>query len=453
MKCLFGSIISFAWFFACVATGLSEPARNTNTQQYEAAIQALNKGDHALSKRISRAILSKNPDNFLAQYLEAFALSEMGRHKAAVTAVKRAYRLANTDNERLLAARVAASAQFRNGHYTRAEWWLRRAANNINTPEEADIVSREFRAIRQKNPLSLRFGLSIAPSNNINGGTEERTFSLGEFDFIFGEDSRSLSGVEFSGDIELSYRLSQSAKQITHAGLYLFGRTYSLSSASQGVAPDISGNDYAVGLAEVSLSHKRLIFNGLGPTGVSAHFGQVWYGGGPLWRYKKLVLSQSFPIGQTAEATLQASVEDQTSLDITQPDTTVFSIRGTYAQRLENMGTLRFSLGLRMNDAAFETNTFTDHSATISYDLAKPVLGSRVSVSLGLGAKTYDEFSLSLDGRRDRYVSLGATAVMENVSYYGFSPSWTLSAVKTDSNVTRFSTLEITGRLGVQSNF
>ncbi len=453
MKYALGVAASITWLFACAVPAGAEPVPNPNTQQHEAAIQAFNADNHDLAVKISRQILTKSPDDFLAHYLEAFSLSEMGAHKTAVAAAKRAFRFAKTDNDRLLAARVAASTLFKGGHYTRAEWWLRRAANNTATPQEARVVSREFQAIRQKNPLALRLGFSIAPSNNINGGTEARAFSLGEFDFIFGEDSRSLSGIEYSGDIEVSYRLSESAKQITHAGLYLFGRTYSLSSASQDAAPDLSGGDYALGLAEVSLSHKRRIFDGLGPTGISAHFGQVWYGGDPLWRYGKLALSQSFPIGQSTEVTLQGSVEKQIGLDIAHPDTRVLNIRGTYARRLDNMDTLRFSLNSRRNDAAFETNTFTDHSATIGYDLAKPVLGSRLSVSLGLGLKTYDEFSLSLNGRKDRYISLEATAVMERVSYFGFSPSWTLSATRTESNVTRFSTLEITGRLGVQSNF
>ncbi len=164
-------------------------------------------------------------------------------------------------------------------------------------------------------------------------------------------------------------------------------------------------------------------------------------------------LSQTVPIRQTAALTLLASVETQTSLDVAQPDANVYNIQAIYSKQLVNMDTVRFTLGSRLNDATFDTNTFTDHSATIGFDLAKPVWGARLSGSLGVGAKAYDEFSLSLDGRRDQYVTLGSTAIMENVSYFGFSPSLSLSATKTASNVTRFSTLEITGRLGIESNF
>jgi len=114
---------------------------------------------------------------------------------------------------------------------------------------------------------------------------------------------------------------------------------------------------------------------------------------------------------------------------------------------------LRLGVRSRYNDAELETNTYTQQLVTINYDLAQPVIGTRLSVSMGLGAKTYDEFSVSLDGRRDRYVSLGISAGFEDISYFGFSPILSVSATQTKSNVDQFSILEVTGRLGIQSNF
>lgn len=446
-------ILSAIWIIAGVATLAAQPDARTLEQLRTRAGQALSNGDAALSVALAESILAESPSDFQALVLLSLANLQLDRTEAAAKAARRAYLAARNSSEKLQAARIAASARFRNRHHTRAEWWLRRGANHAKTPDEVSIVEKEFRAIRQSNPLSVRLGFSIAPSSNINGGATDRTFTLGDFEFVFNPSSLALSGIEYSGDLELSYWLSQSPNHITQAGFYLYGRTYTLSSASQATVPNLSGSDFGQDQVEASLSHRQLLFDGLGPTGISLRTGQVRYGREPYWRYNKLTLSQNFPVGQIATATVLASVEDQTSLINAYPDTTIYELRGNYAQGLPNQDILRLSLLSRYNKAAFETNTFTEQGAFLSYELAKPVLGSRLSVSLGIGMKNYDEFSLSLDGRRDRYFSIGATAVFEQISYFGFSPSWSIFATKTKSNVTRFSTEEISGTFGIESNF
>ena len=417
------------------------------------AVQALSDGDPAKSAAIAEAVLKRTGDDYQTLYILSLARTELGQDVAAVRAAQQAYKSAATDNDRLQAARVVAAAKFRQGQYTRAEWWLRRGANNVTNAQDAQILAQEFGAIRQKNPLSLRFGFWVAPSDNINGGAENAVFSLGQFQFIFNPSSLALSGVEYSGDVELSYRLSQGPDHITHAGLYLFGRTYSLSSGSQARAPNVSGSDFALGLVDVSLTHRRSIFAGVGPTGVSVNAGQVWYGGDPVWRYHRVSLSQSFAIGQAASVVLQAGIEDQTGLVASQPDAEVYDVEARYARSLGNRDVVRLTLRSRYHNATVATNTYRDHSATLGYEFAKPVLGSQLSLSLGVGRKSYHEFSLSLDGRRDRYASLGATVVFPQVSYLGFSPSWSMTATRTKSNVARFETRQVTGRLGLQSQF
>lgn len=446
-------LVSLAYLLAGATSLDAQPHALTLEHLRAQAGQALSNGDADLSAALAKEVLSQSPNDFQALVFLSLAHLQLDQNTAASRAASRAFRVGRNSSEKLQASRIAASARFSAGHFTRAEWWLRKGANHAKTPAEVTIVDQEFQAIRQYNPLSLRLGFSIAPSNNINGGATDRTFTLGDFEFVFNPSSLALSGIEYSGDLELSYWLSQSPQHITQAGFYLYGRTYSLSSGSQATVPNLSGSDFGQDLVEASLSHRQLLFDGLGPTGISLRVGQVRYGGDPFWRYNKLSLSQNFPVGQTASATVLASVEHQTSLNETYPDTTIYEVRGNYAKRLANRDILRLTLKSRYNKAAFETNTFTEQSAVLSYELARPVFGTRLSVAFGVGAKNYDEFSLSLDGRRDQYVNLEATAVFEQISYFGFSPSWSLYATRTKSNVARFSTDEITGRFGVQSNF
>ncbi len=428
------------------------PDQSTD-QMRQRAEQSLTAGDATATIGVAETLLRRDPEDYQALMLLSLAKLQLGQNDEAANAAGRAFRAGQADDQKLQAARVAAAARFNTGQYTRAEWWLRRAANHTRTEEDSALLEQEFQAIRQNNPLFVQLNFSVARSNNINGGSEDAFFFLDDFQFILDPASRALSGTEYQGEVELSYRLSASERQATFAGLYLYGRTYTLSGDSQATVPDVSGSDYSLTVAEVSLRHRRLLFDGLGPTTVSVHTGQMWYGGDSLRRFNRLALAQDFLIGQNAATTIQALIEDQETLSDLQPDTVVYDVQGTYAQRLGNQDIVRLSLGYRLNDADEETFTFTDYRATVEYDFEDPVLSTDLSVSFGVGHTNYDEFSLSLDGRRDTYASVGATAVFSDISYFGFSPSVSLSIVHTDSNVSRFSNTDVQGSVGISSNF
>jgi len=266
------------WLVSGVSQALAQSETPTTKTQRKHALEVLSNGNPSRTIELANNVLSKAPDDFQMLLLLSLAHTELGQHKAAAAAAQRAFRAGRTSDEKLQATRLVAGAKYSSGQYIAAEWWLRRGQNYADSPEDIDVLAKEFHAIRQQNPLRFRIGFSVAPSNNINGGTEEETFMLGEYEFIFPPERRSLSGIEYSGEAQLSYRLSKSNQQVTKASLYLYGRTYSLSFASQKEVPDATGGDYSLGLVELSFDHRRMLFDGLGPTTVSLHSGQVWYG-------------------------------------------------------------------------------------------------------------------------------------------------------------------------------
>ena len=415
--------------------------------------QALTSGDPQGAIDAAEILLNQNPDDYQALLLLSLANTQLGQHKPAALAAKHAFHTARDDAEKLQAARITGGAYFNNNQFNIAQYWLRRAANHTSTNADTALVKQEFQAIRQQNPLSVNLSFSVAPSNNINGGAEDEFFFLDEFQFQFSPESRALSGIEYAGDVNLTYQISNTQTQSTSLGAYFYGRTFSLSSETKATVPNASGSDYALGQAEASLYHRRLLFKTLGPTEVSTHIGKIWYGGKPLWRYNKLALSQDIAINQKSSATIRTFIEKREGLDDVQPNSTLYDAQALYARRLANLDILQLSLGYHFNDADQETYTHTDIRASLRYTLDKPILGAGLSFSMGLGHKNYDEFSLALNGRQDNYISLGATAVFQNISYFGFSPSFSLAVSKTNSNVTRFSNVAVQGKFGIQSNF
>lgn len=435
--------------------GPSRLVAQTAPELLTLAEQALADGRPARVVDMTTQLTTQNPDDFAALVLLSLAQADLGKNHAAFVAASRAYHAGRTKAERLQAARLAAAARFRMGHYLRAQWWLRQASNHTQTPQDADTVRAEFQRIRQANPLTAQLGLSIAPTDNINNGSEQDFFTLEglDFEFTLPPGSLPLSGVEYAGDVQLSYQLSRSATQMTSLDAYFYGRTYTLTRAAQATVPDISGNDYALALTEVSLNHSRFLFDGLGPTTVSAHLGRVWFGGDPLWDYQKLSVAQAFRVRDADVLTLGVAVQDQQAQSNLQPDTILYDLTAAYATPLDNGDVLKLTLAAQLNDAATETDTFTEYSGFADYRFNAPVLGARWAVSLGVGYSNYDEFTLSLDGRRDTYASLGAIAVLDQISYFGFSPSVSITARRTVSNVTQFTSSQIQARIGIQSTF
>ena len=419
------------------------------------AEQALADGQPARVVDMTTRLTAKNPDDFAALVLLSLAQADLGNDDAAFDAASQAYHAGRTNAERLQAARLAAAARFRMGQYLRAQWWLRRASNHTQTPQDTDTIRAEFQRIRQANPLTAQLGFSIAPTDNINNGSEQDFFTLEgiDFEFTLPPGSLPLSGVEYAGEAKLSYQLSRSASQMTSLDAYFYGRTYTLTRAAQATVPDISGNDYALALAEVSLNHSRFLFDGLGPTTVSAHLGRVWFSGDPLWDYQKLSLAQAFRVRAADVLTLTGAIQDQQAQSDLQPDTVLYDLSAAYATPLANGDVAELTLAAQFNDATTETDTFTDYSAVADYSFSAPVFRARWGVSFGVGYTNYDEFTLSLDGRRDTYASLGATAVLEEFSYFGFSPSVSVTARRTVSNVTQFTSSQIQARIGIQSTF
>ncbi len=435
----------------CATTAFAQTATDQIVLDAESALTG---GDPATALALTNAALEQSPNNFAALFLRALALSELGQHPEAARTAGQAYRIAQTREEKLQSARLAGGARFAARQYVRAEWWLRQAANHIGSSEDAATIVTEFSRIREENPLSAQFNFNAAPSDNINNGADSDTFRLEGLDIEFGlpPSSVALSGIEYSGDAQLSYRIASSDRQRTSLGLYVFGRTYTLSEDTQDRVPDLSGSDYALALADISINQEWLV-SPEGPTSLSLGLGRVWYSGDLLWNNWRVSLRQDMKMGPSAVFGVIGQLEERKLIDDRFPDRFIYTLGLLYTQTLPNNDRLDVSVTGLFNDANDIEENFTDTQLTLGYGFDQAILGTKWSFSVGVGHTEYKEFSLSLDGRRDDYASIGGTVVFEDISYFGFSPSVSVSARRTKSNVDQFTSSQLQARVGISSNF
>lgn len=443
----------------------------------------------AVSAEIAQAILGQFPNTYDALLVLAAAKMALGDNDGAAQVAKQAFAVAPKGPARYQAARLVSSAHFRANHHSRAEWWLRKALNNATNAQMEQAVQRDFQVVRQANPLTVNLGFSLAPNSNINNGSSSDTVTLlGSFVFSLNVDARPLAGIEASTNVDLKYRLSEAQNHSTVAGLTLFGRTFELTAAAQadvaaaaatarataqalalasGATPaqaaaagqdaanatTVTGSDYAFSVAEVSLKHTQQFEAFPGPSSVALNIGANWYGGDPYTYYSRLSLTQDFGLSPRTNLQLSLSGTHQVSIRDGDVPSDILSLGSSINHVLGNGDRLGFSVNLQQTQSPDVTLENTGIQTQISYQIARPVWGMALSGNISAGTTDFPVSSYGLNGRMDETYGIGLTAVFVNLSYFGFSPSLSLEASRTQSSIDFFDRESAGIRFGIQSTF
>ena len=449
---------AFALVFLFTLTGLHNAAvAQTVTlgipEDRVIAERATKAGQFELARSIALGLLQRDPQDFAALMTLTAAEIGLGNWDAAVAAGRRAFRATSVNIQRMNAARLVASAHFRAGRHTRAEWWLRRALNLAPDRASQTALRQDFAQVRKTNPLALRLSFSTAPNNNVNNGSSSDTITIFGLPFVLSPDARALSGIEVSAGVDLKYRLSQSQNRATDVGLKLFGRTFKLSNTAQAAAPDVSGSDFSFALAEAFLMQTRRFRNTSGPTTIIVTAGKNWFGAAPYTCYGRLTAAQNFQLAATTGLVIAGGYEYQILISGGGTPSNIFTLGTTVSHRLQNRDALSLSLRLQETTSPDANLEYTSVRAGARYGFGRPVLGTHISLSVSAEKRDYDVSVYDLAGRHDLTLSAGATMVFPGISYFGFSPSLSAEASRTQSNVSLFDRDSVAVRLGVQSNF
>lgn len=449
------------WLFLLTMPLSAQSQAALNVLQAEAE-EALVTGRPAETARIASQMLVQVPDSFIALYLLALALADLGElQKAADTGV-RAYNAAPDEASRFEASRFIAGTRFRAGQFTRSEIWLRRAANHAQSDTDLRSIAEAYAATVAANPLSIRFVASVAPSDNVNNGSEEGELRLEGIGltFVLPEDRRALSGIAFSATTELEYRVSQSPRQSTYLIGSLSGQTYILSqeakdlleSSPSPIVRSVEGSDFAAVTAAVGVKRLQNNISPLGPVEFALNFGTYWEGGEKLLNFHDLSVAQIIPLDQRNALRLTAFRRIQDTKTPALVDATTTDLILTYDRALANRDLLQLSMTGRRKDAGFE-NSFDEYQVGVGYAVAQPIYGVQLTTSLQIGYRTFEEFATTLDGRDDWFVSASATGTLRDVSYFGFSPSVSLTASRTESTAEENTSSALQLLFGIESNF
>ncbi len=416
--------------------------------------RAIAAGRPDMALPMAEALLGRDASDAQAHVLRSQALRDLGRAPDAIEAARRGWRLAQSDEIRFGAALAMAQALSSDGKRTRAQLWLRRAAELAPDDRMRALVERDFRYVRRRNPWSTELSFDIAPSSNVNNGSRESSVQLFDLplEFELSGASKALSGTEIAMGIATSYRLIDRPNRTDRLQFQASHRTYLLSDDAQETAPDAEGSDFAFSYAALTYA-TRGITEGLGaPYALDATLGTSWYGGAPLMRFFRLGGAQHVILGDRTAARLSVSREWQAG-ETGRADAQVWSIGADLTHALESGAQL--GLGLRHLASASDDSGLDYHRSSVSFEYrpAEPVLGVDLAFGLGLSRRMQDASIYSSEGRDDSELRASVTATFRQIDYYGFVPTATLSAKRVDSNIGLYDSEEIGIELGIRSAF
>lgn len=423
------------------------------------AADLITQNQPAAARDIALGLLQANPRDVEALILVSRAERLLGNTARAVDAGQAAWAYAQTGAEKFVAASVVAQAHSSAAQYSRAQFWLRRAAQYAPNAQMAALAERDYGVLRRANPLSVNLSFGANPTDNVNGGNSNDTITFAYLPGIFATipwevpaDDLPLSGVEVTGQVQLRYRIAETATSRTTAELALYGQTYIMSDAAQAAAPEVTGASLSYAQALIGLTHNWTPDGSRNPYSLDLAYTQAVYGDDPYTRDVSVSFGRQFR-QDTGDTWALSTALNRTTYLADGSSTDGMQVRGTWGHTRANDDgvTLGLRLARVLSDRADQG--YGAIGVQVGYDFGTVAPGLDLSVSASAEARTYDLSAYDPAGRSDLRTSAQISLGLQEVEFYGFQPVLTLQANQTASSVPYFETDTLKLGFSIRSSF
>ncbi|WP_299207282.1 surface lipoprotein assembly modifier [uncultured Tateyamaria sp.] len=454
------------------SAGASDPGKEdsqtfTVEQARVLARQALYAGRFDLARDVATVLVRANPEDAYAYGILAAAQSRLKAHKQARSAARLSYKHSETPAQKFGAARTAASIAFQQERPTASQIWLRLAATHAETPRQDEVLSRDYSNVRRANPLRFNINLSVAPSNNVNNGTDNVLEVNNGIPTGSGinASSRALDGTVGTLDVQLRYRLAQSQKSRTTASGRLYVRRVKLSAESERELQEdaashldtpLTNSNFDETYADVGLEHTFALGAPGNTLSLGTTVGAKWFVDDRLYDSAKLTLSRGLKLSDATRLQLHGGFERRFYTAGSFKDRDIVTLGGTVSHKLKGGDKLSVGLTVQEQNGDFTNSDYMTASIRANYSFGKQLGPVRISTGLTFGYTDYDDYRLfrSIDGgRQDESLYGDVSLFFADYDFAGFAPNLRIRTGRRSSNVNRFEIDETTITLGIQSKF
>ncbi len=468
------AFLSLTALWAAPAANAQQKTELSLPQARAVAIAALQEGRPQLAYSLSKEMLKANPRDAAAYIVIARALEQMRNPKLGRRAAGYAFRYAQSPNDRFLAAQMAANLSHQAKQFGYAQYWLRRSIDSAPDQRLRQQTINDFRRVSRENPLRYNIQFSVAPSDNVNSGTDNDYSTADGLTGagVISDDGQPLSGVVVKGGLTGSYRLHLSKTTETRFTAKLQTRQVFLSSAARqkllsSPFPSVqnkTGRDFSSTTLEMGIAHSfalgqsadRPKGNGFGR--VSFSIGQQWYAQDPYSRYATLGIERGITLAQGRSLKFGAAYTRRVYDDPFPSDRV--ELRVDYAHAFDNGAQLGTGVLFARTRADGNNRDNDTANVYVTYRPAKRIGPAKATFTLAAVQSDYptylllNPFPTPVPGGRSDQTLYGAAAFQfDQFEFAGFSPELLVSTRRTTSNVSRFDTSELTLSIGIKSSF
>lgn len=466
---------SFAFVWTCIicSPAIAQTTVNlTLNEARQAAVHLLLDGQAGAAFQLAEGLLQANPNDRDALIVKSAAARALGDPSLARRVGVQAFRVSQDGPEKYQAARLIAQAATAEERYTWAQYWLRIARQHAPNDAEAEAVARDYQVLRQLNPWSSNISFGLAPSGNINGGSQGTTgylegnvdpgfaaflASFGIYDpetglRLLGDNERALSGYEANFGIGSQYRLSQTESSATFLSGQLNINRYWLSDEAREQSPTSENSDFDRDSISIGLSHIRVLADGQRPATFSLGYGRDWYGGAPNSRYITASFSQPYLLSERDLLTFGLNTSVSASFNDDIPIRS-YGVSTRLLHILENGDRIGGSIRLTKNVSEILDSNSNAAELGASYSFANPIYGLGVQLNATVTLTDIGETRFAPFDREDLTFRAGADVSIPAAEIFGFQPVLEFTAEQNRSTVDQFDRTAFGVGLNFQSSF
>jgi tetratricopeptide (TPR) repeat protein len=412
-------------------------------------------GQREAAASVAASLLEVDPNDASAWIVIARIRRAEGDIDGALEAARHANANADNDDERYAAAVELAAGNFIEDRGLIAQFWLRRAAQVAPTEELREAAIENFRAVRAQTPWSYSIGFSVVPSSNVNNGSTADTIEIAGLPFVLSGDAKALSGLEItlSGSVRYRFEGFDGQPATLFAGMAV--QRVVLSPDAKDQAPEANAADYAFDALEVGYSQVVSSWDEDVVIRLDGIVGRNRYGGAPLSNYVRGGVVTNWAIGDRSLATVAASLERQVRFDQSDRSAWVTRLDARRIWQVNDRGDI-FGFGGGVRRAHSDSIEIENDAVlfSIDYTWEEPVIGpATLGIGLDLEYQNYPASPFTTDGRQDMFAALTATIGAPGWNFYGFGPTMTIEASRTESNVSLYDARDLGVRFGITSVF
>lgn len=424
-----------------------------------AAGQSLKQGNPKQAEALATALLLRDKNDLTALLVRGRALRDLGRLPEAREMTRRAWRLSESKADKYATALITAQVLSSQNKRTRAQWWLRRAAQHAPNDALRARARRDFGYVKQQNPWKTDITFTFAPNSNINNGSARDwtrlNYAISEIlhgeplEYELSPEAQAIAGIEIGGALRSRYRFHQTPVSAHDAKFSLLYRTFNITDDLEN--SDASGSDFAFGSVSLGYGYRRFVLDKKGEFAADIEAGQSWYGGNRYASFLRTQVQQTLALSRRRQLRFGGEAERQWGQAT--PDRDTLGLSASITQAFASGSSGFAGLYLTRTYSPDRDNEYSEVLMRTGLALRKPVMGAQIQFGLGAGWRDYDISRHSRDGRQDKRIFADVTATFKDIDYYGFNPALTLSATHTDSNIGLYDVNRVGVSIGIKSAF